>query len=87
MVVTRLTCARFGLSLAQCLFGSVAFLDVDSGSVPIHDVSHSSRQRHVADQQPPIIPVRPPHPCFTLQRFPSRHRCVPLVDIPRESSG
>src|SRR6266550_2310082 len=49
-----------GLAPPQGLFGSVAFLDVDRGSIPLNDVVQLIAQRHVADQQPAIVPVRLP---------------------------
>src|ERR1700692_481214 len=75
------------LAPPQGIFGAVAFLDVDSGSVPTNNVSQLVAQGHVADQQPAIIPIHSPQPCFTLHRFHSRHGALPLADEPREVIG
>ena len=79
--------APVGLTPSKGLFGPVAFLDVDRGSIPIDDVSQLIAQRHIADQQPAILPVCSPHPCLTLHRFPGRHGCLPLVDVLGEVIG
>src|ERR1700682_3379366 len=67
--------------------GPLSVLDLQTGSIPFDDVSPLVAQRHVADQPPAIISVRPPHPCFYLHRFPSRQGCAPLLDEPRELIG
>jgi hypothetical protein len=61
MAVTRLAC-EFHLRLTQLLFGPFSVLDLDTGSIPLNDVSPFIAQRHVADQQPAIIPILPPNP-------------------------
>src|SRR5206468_738795 len=73
--------------LADPLFGPLSVLDIDTRPIPFHDVSQLVAQRHVADQPPAILPVRPSQPCFTLHRLTLREGCAPLVHEPREVIG
>src|ERR1700730_4198296 len=75
------------LAPPQGIFGPMAFLNVDSGSIPTNDVSQLVAQGHVADQQPAIIPVHAPQPCFTLHWVPSCDGGLPLADNPGEVIG
>jgi hypothetical protein len=57
------------LCLAKRFFCPLAIVDVEAGSIPFDDFSRFVMQWHVADGQPAIFPIRPPHPYFMLHPF------------------
>src|SRR5437667_11017090 len=64
--------------LAQHPFCPLSVFDVDRSSVPFDDVSPLA-QWHGAQHGRAVLPVRPPQPCFLLERLSSRPGCAPLV--------
>src|SRR5437899_9804574 len=75
-----------GLAPPQGLFGSVAFLDVDRGSIPLNDVVQLIAQRHVADQQPAIVPsARRTRASFSIGSPVATAACHPPTYLARSS--
>src|SRR5260370_24408364 len=60
----------------------LAVVDINTGSIPLRDVSRFSGKRHVAEDPPAKFPVRPPHSHFTFGRSPIFQCCAPLGDDP-----
>ena len=50
---------QISFASSQSLFHPLAIVDVSTCAVPLDDVCCLVMQRHVADQQPAVLPVRP----------------------------
>src|SRR5882762_3277686 len=75
---------QIGLRLAQSLLGTLAFLDVDSGSVPFDDVAGIIAEGDAAGQPPAVIAVGPTQADSYFGRLASGEGRTPLVDVPGE---
>ena len=64
----------------QCFFGALAIVNVSAFSVPLDDFPRFIMQRHIADQQPAILPVRPAHARFSFHRIPGSDSRAPCLD-------
>ena len=73
--------------LPQGFFGPLAIIDVSTRAIPLDDLSPFVVERYVADQQPPILPVRPAHAGFTFHRLARRHGGAPFVHEPGKVVG
>ncbi len=64
---------EFLLTFAQRILGLLSVLDIGRRSVPLYDLPPLVAQRHGADQEPAVFPVRAAKTHFILARFPSSH--------------
>src|SRR4029453_10521105 len=62
------------------LLDILSIFDVDARSVPFDDVPLVVAQWHRADEEPPILAVGSPDPCFCLERTARCDGAAPLVE-------
>src|SRR5260370_10324964 len=63
----------------EFFFGSLAFLNVNTRSMPLENSSISGAQREFMVQHPAIFAISPPHSCGSLEALSRLDRLSPLL--------
>src|SRR5262245_2663244 len=69
------------LTAAYLLFRALTIFDIDSGSVPFHNVTVVIPQRHRTNQKAAVIPLRITVPGFIFERLASSPGSAPLFQM------
>src|SRR4029434_1830675 len=78
---------QISFASSQSLFHPFAIVDVSTCGVPLDDVCCLVMERHVADQQPAVLPVRPANARLEFHGLPGRERSSPCLQKMRAVLG